>query len=83
MCTMITQGLSKFIISNKSFKVLKGIANRIIYIFPLRSVDYNLRHHTDFSVNCFYNHFRLNRLGYSVLKTWNVVPPELKNSNDV
>ena len=63
---------------------MKVIINPGLYNnFPLRSVDYNLRHQTDFYVNCFYTHFRLNSLRYFASKVWNMVPPELKNLNDV
>ena len=67
------------------FKVKKGIANPILWdIFPLRSIDYNLRSQTDFSVSSFNTtHFGLNSLRYFASKVWNMVPPELKNLNDV
>ena len=50
----------------------------------LRSIDYNLRSQIDFSVS-FVNtiHFGLNSLWYFASKVWNMVPPELKNLNDV
>ena len=63
------------------FKVKKGIANAILCdIFPLRSIDYNKRSQTDFSVNT--THFGLNFLQYFASKLWNVVPFELENLND-
>ena len=48
------------------FKVEKGIANPILCdIFPLRSIDYNLRSQTDFSVSSVNTtHFGLNSLRY-------------------
>ena len=67
------------------FKVEKGIANPILCdIFPLRSIDYNLRSQTDFflsSVNTI--HFGLNSLRYFASKAWNIVPLELENLSDV
>ena len=67
------------------FKVEKGIANPILYdIFPLRSIVYNLRTQTDFSVSSANTtHFGLNSLRYLASKVWNTVPLELKNLNDV
>ena len=66
-------------------KVEKGIANPVLYkIFPLRSIDYNLRYQTDFSVSSVNTtHFGLNYLRYFASKVWNMVPLELKNLNDV
>ena len=65
------------------FKVFKGISNPILYIFPLRPIDYNLKYQTDVSISranaC---HFALNPLQYFVSKVWNVVSPELKNLNN-
>ena len=53
-------------------------------IFPLRSIDYNLRSQTDFSVSSVNTtHFSLNSLRYFTSKVWNMVPLELKNLNDV
>ena len=48
------------------FKVIKGIANPILCdIFPLRSIDYNLRSQIDFSVSSVNTtHFGLNSLQY-------------------
>ena len=58
------------------FKFRKGIANPILCnIFPLRSIDYNLRSQPDFfisSVNT--THFGLNSLRYFASKVWNMVP---------
>lgn len=52
-------------------------------IFSLRSIDYNLRSQTDFSVSSVNaSHFGLNNLRYFVSKLWNMVPFELKNLND-
>ena len=67
------------------FKVEKGIANPILFdIFPLRSIDYNLRSQTDFSVSSVNTiHFGLNFPRYFASKVWNIVPFELKNLNDV
>ena len=67
------------------FKVEKGIANPILCeIFPLRSIDYNLRSQTDFSVSSVNTtHFGLNFLRYFASKVWNMVPLELKDLNDV
>ena len=67
------------------FKADKGIANPILFdIFPIRSIDYNLRSQTDFSVSSVNTaHFGLNSLRYFALKVWNMVPLELKNLNDV
>ena len=67
------------------FKVKKGIANPILCdIFPLRSIDYNLRSQNDFSVSSVNTtHFGLNSLRYFASKVWNMVPLELKNLNDV
>ena len=67
------------------FKVEKGIANPILCdIFPLRSIDYNLRSQSDFSVGSVNTtHFGLNSLRYFASKVWNMVPFELKNLNDV
>ena len=67
------------------FKVFKGIANpNLCDIFPLRSINYNLRYQTGFSVNCMKtNHFGLDSLRYFASKVWNMVPPELKNLNEV
>ena len=72
-------------IAIKLLKVEKGIANPILcYIFSLRSIDYNLRSHTDFSVSSVNTaHFGLNSLRYFALTVWNMVPLELKNLNDV
>ena len=65
-------------------KIEKGIANPILYdIFPLRSMDYNLRCQTDFSVSSANTtHFDLNSLRYFASKVWDMVPLELKNLND-
>ena len=67
------------------FKVEKGIANPILCdIFPLRSIDYNLRSQTDFSVSSVNTtHFGLISLRYFASEVWNMVPLELKNLNDV
>ena len=67
------------------FKVEKGIANPILCdIFPLRSIDYNLRSQTDFSVSSVNTtHFGLNSLRYFASKVWNIIPLELKNLNGV
>ena len=67
------------------FIVEKGISYPILCdIFPPRSIDYNLRSQTDFSVS-FVNttHFGLNSLRYFASKVWNMVSLELKNLNDV
>ena len=63
------------------FKVKKGIANPILCgIFQLRSIDYNLRSQTDFSVNSVNTtHFGLNSLRYFASKVWNMVLLELEN----
>ena len=68
-------------LARELFKVIKGIASPILCdIFPPRSIDYNLRHHTDFSVNCVKNsHFKLNYLQCFASKVWNIIPPELEN----
>ena len=67
------------------FKVKKGIANPILCdIFPLRSIDYNLRSQIDFSVSSVNTtHFGLKSLQYFVSKVCNMVPPELKDLNVV
>ena len=67
------------------FKVEKGIADPILCdIFPLRSIDYNLRSQTDFSVSSVNNnHFGLNSIEYFASKVWNMVPLELKNLNNI
>ena len=67
------------------FKVKKGIANPILKdIFPLRTIDYNLRSQTDFSVNSVnITHFGLNSLRYFASKVWNMLLLELKDLNDV
>ena len=66
------------------FKIFKGITNPVLYyIFPLRSVYYNLRYQIDFSViRANASHFGLNSLQYFALKVWNVGSPELKNLNN-
>ena len=63
------------------FKVKKGIANPILCdIFPLRSIDYNLRSQIDFSVSSVNTtHFSLHSLRYFASEVWNMVPIELKN----
>ena len=63
----------------------KGIANPILCgIFPLRSIDYNLRSQTDFSVSSVdTTHFGLNSLRYFASKVWNMVPLELENLNEL
>ena len=68
------------------FKVKKGIANPILCdIFPLRSIDYNLRSQINCSVKSSVNttHFGLNSPRYFTSKVWNMVPLELKNLSDV
>ena len=67
------------------FKIKKGIANPILCDFmPLRSIDYNLRSQIDFSVSSANTtHFGWNCLRYFASKVWNMVPPELKNLNDI
>ena len=67
------------------FEVEKGLANPILFdTFPLKSVDYNLRSQTDFSVSSVNTiHFGLNSLRYFASKVWSMVPLELKNINDV
>ena len=67
------------------FKVEKGIANPILCdIFPLRSIDYNLKSQTDFSViSVNTTSFGLNSLRYFESKVWNMVSLELKNLTDV
>ena len=64
---------------------LQAIANPILCdIFSVRSIDYNLRSQTDFSVSSVNTtHFGLNSLRYFASKIWNMVPLELKNLNDV
>ena len=67
------------------FKVEKGTANPFLCdIFPVRSIDYNLRSQTDFTVSSVNTtHFGLNFLPYFASKVWNIFPLELKNLNDV
>ena len=67
------------------FKVKKGIANPILWdIFPLRSIDYNLRSQINFSVSSVNTtHFGLNSPRYFTSKVWNMVPFEHKNLSDV
>ena len=64
---------------------LQAIAHPILCdIFSVRSIDYNLRSQTDFSVSSVNTtHFGLNSLRYFASKIWNMVPLELKNLNDV
>ena len=61
-------------------KVKKGVVNPILCdIFPLRSINYNLRSQTDISeksVNTIL--FGLNSLRYFASKVWNMVSLELK-----
>ena len=66
------------------FKVEIGIANpNLCDIFP-RSIDYNLRSQTEFSVSSVNTtQFGLNSLRYFASKIWNMVPLEFKNLNDV
>ena len=68
------------------FKVEKEIANAILcnIIFPLRSIDYNLRPQTVFSIRSVNTtHFYLNSLQYFASKVWNMVLLELKDLNGV
>ena len=67
------------------FKVGKRIAYPILCdIFPRRSLDYNLRSQTDFSVSQFNTtHFGLNSIRFFASKTWNMFPLEFKDLNDV
>ena len=68
------------------FKVKKGIANPILCdIFPLRSIDYNLRSQINCSVKSSVNstHFGLNSPRYFTSKLWSMVPLEHKNLSDV
>ena len=67
------------------FKVQKGIANQILCdIFPIRSIDYNLKSQTDFSVSSVnIIHFNLNSVQYFASEVWKMIPLELKNLNDV
>ena len=73
-------------LATELFKVKKGIANPILCdIFPLRSIDYNLRSQINCSVKSSVNttHFGLNSPRYFTSKVWNMVPLELKNLSDV
>ena len=67
------------------FKVKQRIANPILCdIFPLRSLDYNLRSQIHFSLSSVNTtHFGLNSLRYFASKAWNMVPLELKNLSDI
>ena len=67
------------------FKVKKGIANPILCdIFPLRSIDYNLRSQINFSVSSVNTtHFDLNSPRYFTSKVWSMGPLEHKNLSDV
>ena len=62
------------------FKIKKGIANPTLRdIFPLKSIDYNLRSQIDFSVSSVTTtHFGLNSLRYFASEVWNMVPLNLK-----
>ena len=67
------------------FKVKHGIANNIMdNIFDRRELDYNLRSQTDF-FRSFVNtsRFGLNSLKYFASKVWNLIPPEIKNSENI
>ena len=72
-------------LATELFKVKKGIANPILCdIFPLRSIDYNLRSQVDFSVGSVNTtHFGLHSLRCFASKVWNMVPLELKNLSDI
>ena len=53
-------------------------------IFPLRSIEYNLRSQINFSVSSVNTtHFRLNSRRYIASKVWNMVPLKPKNLNDI
>ena len=67
------------------FKVEKGITNPILYdIFPLRSIDSNLRSQTDFSVSSINTtNFGLNFLRCFASKEGKMILLVLKDLNDV
>ena len=67
------------------FKIKQGVSNSIFSdIFPLRSLEYNLRHQNNF---CGYSvktsKFGLNSLSYFASKVWSMIPAELKNISNV
>lgn len=62
------------------FKVFKVIANPVLNnSFSLRSMDYQFRYQNDFSVNC----VNISYFGLSSSIVLIMVPPELKNVNEV
>ena len=67
------------------YKVKHTISNSLILdIFPLRSVDYNLRTQTDFikpSTNT--TRYGLKSLNFSCFKSVDMIPDEIKSSSTV
>ena len=63
------------------FKVTKVVANPILYIFLLRSIDYNFRFRIVLFVN-YANTVILDKYLFAS-NVWIMVPPKLKNKNYV
>ena len=67
------------------FKIKQGASNSIFSdVFPLRSLEYNLRSQNDFcgsSVKT--TKFGLNSLRYFASKVWSMIPAELRNIGNV
>ena len=62
----------------KLFKIFKGRSIPFLYyIFPVKSINYNVRCQNDFSVSYINTrHFGLNSLRYFSSKVWNMAQPE-------
>ena len=67
------------------FKIKTNVSNDIIYdIFNTTEKKYNLRSQTDFSGHCVNtNKFSINSLKFFATKVWEIVPFEIKNSDNV
>ena len=67
------------------FKIKTNVSNDIIYdIFNTTEIKYNLRSQTDFSGHCVNtNKFGINSLKFFATKVWEIVPFEIKNSDNV
>ena len=67
------------------FKIKTNVSNDIIYdIFNTREIKNNLRSQTDFSGHCVNtNKFGINSLKFFATKVWEIVPFEIKNSDNV
>ena len=67
------------------FKVKNNLSNRIMCdIFETRNFNYNLRSQTDFLRTCVNtSSFGLNSLNYLATKIWDIVPCDIKSTENL